>query len=152
VKIDLLQFPEEGGHLSGSLDPGPYDLTNQFLKSWSPIRYDLQILKDEDGTVIAGNFDTTCQVVCARCLELFEMTIKVRDFAETFPLEQRDVDLTPAIRESILLTFPIAPKCELGAKGKCPDTATAFVREQESLEELKRKDIWGELDKLKEEE
>jgi uncharacterized protein len=152
MKIDLLQFPENGGHLSGTLDPVPYDLTSEFLKSWSPLRYDLQILKDEDGTLVAGTFEATCQVVCARCLELFDLPVKVRDFAETFPLEQRELDLTPLIRESILLTFPIAPKCELGPRGKCPDNATVSISEQESLEDLKRKDVWGELDKLKNQE
>jgi uncharacterized protein len=90
---------------------------------------------------------------CGRCLKKFKSEIKLTGWAVHLPLEGEEkvsvendcVDLTPFVREDILLNFPQHPLCKtdcagLKKKGK--------VSAAEGLENTKPA-VWAALDKLK---
>ena len=57
------------------------------------------------------------------------------------------IDLTPLIREDILLELPMNAVCQLSAEGRCPVTGEIY-RPPESSGEISTEDVWSELDKL----
>jgi uncharacterized metal-binding protein YceD (DUF177 family) len=92
-----------------------------------------------------------------RCLKPFEFELKIDPWTRHLPLEGEEkvavsgdfVDLTPYIREDILLGFPQHPLCEAECRG-LPQTDSgklnnATVPGQPAHEPS----AWDELDKLK---
>ena len=85
------------------------------------------------------------------CLEKFEHEISVPAFALHTELHGPEtVDITPFMREDILLNLPPYPRCNRdggrackGAKVTKPDTIS------ESTDVVKREHDWGALDQLK---
>lgn len=75
---------------------------------------------------------------CVRCLTSFQQTLNI-DFTELYAFSQRFVtdsglivpetgiiDLTPVLREYILLEIPISPLCRPDCKGLCPICGNNF--------------------------
>lgn len=84
------------------------------------------------GILLQGDFQTQIGLECVRCLTNFEQSLVV-DFTELYAFSQRYVtdsgllmpetgiiDLTPVLREYILLEIPISPLCRPDCKGLCP--------------------------------
>ena len=92
----------------------------------------------------------TCE--CARCLKKFKTELKLTGWALHLPLEGEDkvpvdndsVDLTPFVREDILLDFPQHPLC----KPECAGLKQKAVRPPEAVEKPALA-VWAKLDKLK---
>jgi uncharacterized metal-binding protein YceD (DUF177 family) len=88
---------------------------------------------------------------CVACLEEFQHEISVPAFALHTELHGPEtVDITPFMREDILLNLPPYPHCDRdggrvckGAKVTKPDTIS------ESADVGKREHDWGALNKLK---
>ncbi len=82
-----------------------------------------------DGVLATGTAATAWMGLCRRCLkpvdgrveaefqELFEP--HARD-GETYPLKGDRMDLTPMVREALLLELPLAPLCGDDCAGLCP--------------------------------
>jgi len=58
------------------------------------------------------------------------------------------VDLTPFIREDILLEIPLNAVCKLKEGNRCPVTNEVIKPRKESTEAIVPKDVWAELSKL----
>jgi uncharacterized protein len=81
-----------------------------------------------DGIVARGSIDAPWQAPCRRCLttvtgeilvhvdELFERTPLA---GETYPLDDDTLDLTPLVRDALLLELPTAPLCSDDCAGIC---------------------------------
>jgi uncharacterized protein len=82
-----------------------------------------------DGIVVRGSIDAPWQAPCRRCLvtvtgevqihvdELFERAPLA---GETYPLDEDSLDLTPLVRDTVLLELPTAPLCSDDCAGICP--------------------------------
>lgn len=88
-------------------------------------------------TVALDETEITAETACVRCLKLFKLPIEIahaeRQFIVDLPKEQmaadedvfyvdkrtHSIDLSPFLREEILLHFPPAPVCFPGCKGLC---------------------------------
>jgi len=84
---------------------------------------------------------------CVSCLEKFVHEIKVPAFALHTELHGPEtVDLSPFLREDLLLNLPAHPRCDRDGGRVCrasPTVAQARARTEE------RKPDWSALDKLK---
>ncbi len=102
------------------------DLTVDFLRG------SVEFLRTNKGIFAKGNFQTQVQLQCARCLKMFAqpLTIHLADqfslspnkLAEEpeFPIAGDGIlDLTPALRERIILNLPIKPLCRPDCLGLC---------------------------------
>jgi uncharacterized metal-binding protein YceD (DUF177 family) len=58
------------------------------------------------------------------------------------------IDLTPFIREDILLEIPLNAVCQLKAGNRCPITNEVLKPRQESTEAIVPQEVWAELSKL----
>ena len=83
------------------------------------------------GILIQGDFQTAVQVECVRCLDGFLQPIHT-EFDELYAFREEDadesgqlvpenafIDLTPVVREYLLLEIPISPQCKNDCRGLC---------------------------------
>ena len=86
---------------------------------------------------------------CVRCLEAFPFDIEVSDFAVHAELSGPEmVDLTPFMREDILLNLPAYPHCDREGGRICPVPELIKKEDAKTVLEARPPD-WSALDKLK---
>ena len=109
---------------------------------------DVKATHTNPGAYLEGAADARVEVECSRCLRVFETPVHA-DFAEQYyqtigvangePLAAppRDsktigsdfkIDLTPLLREELILATPIAPLHAEDCKGLCPECGTKIQR------------------------
>lgn len=87
-----------------------------------PVRADLNLRSVPGGLVVDGTIDAVVELVCSACLEPFreEVTVPVavtyeRDLDETdhdgYALEGTVVDLEQMLRDELLTSLPLVPRC-----------------------------------------
>jgi uncharacterized protein len=109
------------------------------------MRYSLD-LGISDGSLWAnGTIAQTVELACVACLEKFQHEIKVPAFALHTELHGPEtVDITPFMREDILLNLPPYPHCDRDGGRVCK---AAKVETHPAIG--KAKADWSALDKLK---
>jgi uncharacterized protein len=101
---------------------------------------DIKATHTNPGALLEGDARATVAQECARCLKPIDSPVEAR-FAEQYyatmhvetgapmpepPLDAKTVgsdfliDLTPLLREEVILATPIAPLCRPDCKGLCP--------------------------------
>ena len=125
--VNLRQVRLEPQELCGELpaaelDPGSDD---GVVHLNHPLEYDLTASMLEEAILVQGALRLTLDCECVRCLAKLEQIVELPDFAAHLPLEGEDavavvddcVDLTPYLREDILLTLPQHPLCKPDCRG-----------------------------------
>jgi len=154
LKINLRHLEENGLRLQGELPAAELDLgvNDELIRSERPLKYDLSAELLNDAVLVTGSLALPLDCECSRCLKKFRTTLKLKGWAAHLPLEGEDkvavendcVDLTPILREDILLDFPQHPLC----KPDCAGLKNNSVRTPEAADEPAL-DVWAKLDKLK---
>ena len=145
MKIHLKQIPPQGLHLDGDEDCPLHNLETEGIRCAGQLHYSIDLGIAGDALWARGSLSQPVELSCVSCLEKFVHEIKVPAFAVHTELHGPEtVDLTPFMREDLLLNLPAHPRCDRDGnrvcKGKKPATAE---------EDLKRKPDWSALDKLK---
>jgi uncharacterized metal-binding protein YceD (DUF177 family) len=114
-----------------------------------PIRAELVVQKDEENFLVTGWATTSLSLLCGRCAEWLPWPIRA-------PVEHlfegphpNCIDLTPLIREDILLELPLNAVCRLGADGRCPVTGELYQPPPETSGTLAGEEVWEALSKIK---
>ena len=136
MKVHLKQIPPEGLHLEGEEDCLIPELETEGVRC----------VGVSDGSLWAnGSLKQPVELTCVACLEKFVHHIKVPAFALHTELHGPEtVDLSPFMREDILLNLPAHPRCDREGGRVCKAAAAAVA-----AAETKRKSDWSALDKLK---
>jgi uncharacterized protein len=154
LSVNLRHVEAHEVRLRGELDAGELDfgIQDEMIRVGRPLRYDLTVEKVHDALLVTGSLQLVLDCQCVRCLKKFEHKILLDHWTCHVPLAGEDkvpvisdcVDLTPFVREDILLEFPPHPLCkpECGGinKGKALKTGDRDVATPSA---------WSELDKLK---
>jgi uncharacterized protein len=150
VKIHLKQIPADGLHLEGEEDCPIAELEADGIRCAGPLRYKID-LGISDGALWAnGALTQPVELTCVSCLERFVHTIDVPAFAVHMELQGPEtVDLTPMIREDILLNLPAYPRCDREGDRNCKRPKIEMTAAEQEDHEAKREHDWGVLDKLK---
>jgi len=132
--VNMQQLAREPLTLKGEMPAEELDLgvNDEMVQAKAPLRYDLTVEKLEDAVLAQGRLRLKLDCQCVRCLKPVKIELDLKGWAAHLPLEGEDavavvgdcVDLTPHIREDILLGFPQYPACEPecgGLKGISPD-------------------------------
>ena len=150
MKLLLHEIPEEGIDLRGELPAEPYDLPTTEGEKWKPLHYAFHVQKLGDECLITGELRAPLSLTCVRCLEPFDYEILVPAFQQSLEITGSDsADLTPLIREDIVLGLPLAPCCERLTGRKCSYPGKSADLEDAGFADLRRQDIWGALEKYK---
>jgi uncharacterized metal-binding protein YceD (DUF177 family) len=123
-------------------------LDDATARATESVDVELSVQKDEGNFVVTGWARTTLQLRCARDGEMFPHKIRAMVehlFEAPHPAQ---IDLTPFIREDILLEIPLSALCQLKPGDHCPITNEVIKPRKESTETLVPKDVWAELSKL----
>ena len=145
MKVHLKQIPPEGLHLEGDEDCLIKDLESEGVRCAGAMQYKIDLGVSEGALWASGSLTQPVELTCVGCLEKFVYGIKVPAFAVHTELHGPEtVDLSPFMREDILLNLPPHPRCDREGGRVCkaphPDAAPS---------EIKRKPDWSALDKLK---
>ncbi len=150
MKVHLRQIPNDGLHLEGEEECPIPELSKDEIVCVGPLRYSLDVGISEGSLWANGSLALPVEVRCVVCLDPFIHTIEVPEFAMLTEIAGPEViDLTPFIREDILLNLPAYPRCDRTGERICPAPHTQ--RERSDTAEANaaaRKPDWSALDKL----
>jgi uncharacterized metal-binding protein YceD (DUF177 family) len=150
VKVHLKQIPPEGLHLEGEEDCLIPELESDGVRCAGPMRYKIDVGVAEGSLWANGSLKQPVELSCVACLEKFIHQIKVPAFALHTELRGPEtVDLSPFMREDLLLNLPAHPRCDREGGGTCKATKVDKPAGTKQQPAAKREHDWGELDKLK---
>ena len=155
LTLNIRHVEKKDQHLEGDLPAKELDLElhDETMRPAGPLQYDLEAQLLEGAILVRGSLRLPLDCVCVRCLKKFRRPIELEHWTCHLPLSGDDsvkvnndlVDLTPQIREDILLALPQHPLCEPECRGlKLP----ASVKDPGRMSE-KTSSAWDELNKLK---
>jgi len=145
VKIHLRQIPAQGLHLDGDEDCPIHDLEAEGIRCAGPLHYNIDVGVAGGALWARGSLSQPAELRCVSCLENFVHDIQVPAFAVHTELRGPEtVDLTPFIREDLLLNLPAHPRCDVDGSRVCKPKQSKSVEQ-----DTKRKLDWSALDKLK---
>ena len=145
MKVHLNQIPPEGLHLVGEEDCPLGDIATSEIRCVGPMRYTLDLGVSDGALWANGTIAQTVELSCVACLEKFEYEIRVPAFALHTELHgPENVDITPFMREDILLNLPPYPHCDRDGGRVCKAAKFEITSEDGTA-----KADWSVLDKLK---
>lgn len=148
MKVHLRQIQAGGLHLEGEEECPIPDLAEEDMVCTGPLRYSLDLGVSEGALWATGTLAQPVELKCVRCLEPFKFDIEVKAFSIHHELTGPEViDLTPYVREDILLNLPAHPHCDREG-GRVCKAAAAIPTIPESVNKGSSP-AWDELDKLK---
>lgn len=111
--IDLEHLPEEGKRFAGELPADVFDLPPGDATATGPLIYDLHVQRFESELLIQGWLEAPFEFLCVRTLHPFIQTLRLDDTAISLELPgEGPFDATEALREEVLIHFPIDPRCD----------------------------------------
>jgi uncharacterized metal-binding protein YceD (DUF177 family) len=132
---------------------------DELMQPAGNLHYDLVVQRMEDGLLVQGHLELPLACECARCLRPFRTLVRLPEYCALLPWEgeeaialQHDcVDLTPHLREDIVLALPQRPLCEPECRGLVnrdppssgPEAADGIAGPEPPSS------AWAELNKLK---
>ena len=134
-----------------SVDEMDIDTKDELIRLKQPLKYTLEAQRMEGGVLVQGTLTLTLDCQCARCLKDFNYPLVLENWVCHLPLVGEEtvevindcVDLTPYIRDDIVLAFPQRPLCDPECKG------LANLAKQTVSEAEPASNPWAELNKLK---
>ncbi len=148
MKIHRRQISPEGLHLEGEEECPIADLAAEGIICAGPLSYALEIGITDGDLWANGTLSQPVTLSCVACLEAFPHTIEVHAFALHTQLPGPElIDLTPYIREDLLLALPPHPRCDRDGGRVCKGARTED--EKAAGDVPPRKPDWSALDKLK---
>jgi uncharacterized protein len=158
ITVNLRHVEAHNKRLQGELPASELDLDtrDELIQARRSLEYDLEVQKLEDGLLVQGKLRLVLDCECARCLKRIEYPIELDPWTAHLPLEGEEkvavandlVDLTPTIREDILLEFPQHPLCDPECVG-LPNSLTNKKKKTGSGRTEGGSSAWSELNKLK---
>jgi uncharacterized metal-binding protein YceD (DUF177 family) len=157
--LNLRHLEKRDVHLEGEISAAELDVTavDEVVELAGPVHYDLVAERLSQSVLLRGRLWWTLSCHCVRCLKPFSQNVDLDDWTldlplegeEKVPVENDQLDLTPFVREDILLAFPQHPLCEPDCRGLAD--AGHNLNEPASVEEPGRggSAAWAELNKLK---
>lgn len=134
-----------------------FDARDEMIRAEDPLRYDFEVQKVEHGLLAQGRLWLTLHCQCVRCLKPFEYPIALEHWTRHLPLDGEErapavgdcVDLTPFVREDILLEFPQHPLCKTDCRGLPGATGGKAQKSGDPGQKKAKASAWAALDKLK---
>jgi uncharacterized protein len=132
------------------------DVKDEVIRAEDPLEYDFTVQKLDNSLLLDGELRLNLKCQCVRCLKPFALELALENWKRHLPLEGEEkadvtndlVDLTPFLREDILLEFPQHPLCEADCRGLLK-TDLGKAKASDPGQAAPETSAWAELDKLK---
>lgn len=158
LKVNIRRLETNEAELEGELSAEELDLDapDDLVHARQPVQYAITAQKAGREVLVQGSIRTTLECECVRCLKPFQQELALEDWTVLVSLEGEEkaeikddcVDLTPYLREDILLAFPQHPLCEADCAG-LPNRADKNARQTKVPGPPTGSSVWSELNKLK---
>ena len=156
LKVNLRLLEKESIQLDGDIlgsELAP-DFHDELMRLSHPVEYELTVDRQSESLLVTGSLRTHVDCECSRCLKSFVLPVQLDEFSVLSPLEGEDAlpvdgdfaDLTPSVREDILLSLPTNPLCGPDCRGLKPKGQS---RELQVREQAEPNSAWSALDNLK---
>jgi uncharacterized protein len=157
VIVNLRHLEDQDVLLRGELPAAELDLgpCDEMIRVEQPLRYELEAQLLDDSLLVRGRLRLTLDCQCVRCLKPFTHELELNPWTLHLPLEGEEsipvlndcADLTPCLREDILLEFPRHPLCRPDCRGL--EKMMTGKAQNAGGQDEKMPSAWAELDKLK---
>jgi uncharacterized protein len=158
VRINLQLLERKPQQLEGEIpfaELAP-DFADELIRLPGALTYRLTAELQRPAVLLTGELTTEVECDCARCLRTFLLPVAVQEFSALVPLDGEDsvpvdgdfADLTPILREDILLALPTNPLCREDCRG-LPDKTDARDNHFSATSPDRGNPAWEALDKLK---
>ncbi|CAB4243516.1 putative Predicted metal-binding, possibly nucleic acid-binding protein [Methylacidimicrobium sp. AP8] len=145
MKIKTASLSAEPLRVQEILQPAILGLEEPAARGKEPIVVDLSLTLIDDLIFGGGLVETAVELQCGRCCRWMRWPVRLPDFQvrirPPFPLW---IDLTPFVREDILLALPMIAVCKEG----CFAEWTGAGSEGETQESIHGKDVWEILERF----
>jgi uncharacterized protein len=158
LHVNIRHLDRNDLKLKGELPVAELDIEtrDELVRLNQPLQHDLEVQEMEDGLLVRGSLVLPLDCECARCLKPFEHRLELPDWACLIPLSGEEaaprdgdtVDLTPFLREDILLELPQHPLCKPDCGGLSKPTVSSELKSSDPSD-VKTSSAWAELEKLK---
>ena len=159
LTFNLRHLERNDLHLTGKLPPGDLDAEglDELITIKEPLQYDLTLERLSNSVLVQGRLAVVLECECVRCLKKFQNPVELDPWNANLPLTGEEkvavdndcVDLTPLIREDILLAFPQHPLCENECSG-LPKAPQKLAQHASGVHPSGAgSSPWAELNKLK---
>jgi uncharacterized protein len=159
LQINVRHLQEKNLVLKGEITAEELEVTgiDDLVKATVPLKYDLEAQLFEHSVLIQGSLCLPLKCECSRCLKAYDDEVYIEHWACHLALigeEQANVvndcvDLTPYIREDILLSFPQHPLCEADCSGLSNTPLNKNKKNSGASQSEEVSSAWAELNKLK---
>ena len=159
LRVNLRHLEDDELRLEGELPTAELELglKDEMCRTEKPLRYEIEVQEMEKDLLVQGKLILPIQCECVRCLKPFEFVLELPHWTRLLPMEGDEktpvdndcVDLTPLIREDILLAFPQHPLCENECSG-LPKAPPKLAQHGSGAHQSGAgSSPWAELNKLK---
>jgi len=135
--------------LKGEVAAEALGLSEPAARAEQPVLVELKVEKDDGNYLVTGWLQTTLSLLCGRCAVWFPWPVRVKVEHLFEGPQPNSIDLTPLIREDILLELPLNAACRLNVDGRCPVTGEVYQPRPEASDSLAREEVWEALSKIK---
>jgi uncharacterized metal-binding protein YceD (DUF177 family) len=159
LTINLRHLQSQNVLLQGQIPTEDLDIEtlDDMICLGKELDYNFEVQKLEDGLLLEGRLSVMLDCRCVRCLKPFEQELALEGWTchlplageEAVPVNNDCVDLTPFVREDILLEFPQHPLCNAECRG-LPDSSLGGAKSTCGTGlGVADASAWAELNKLK---
>ena len=159
VTVNLRHLEAHSAKLDGELPVEELDLDihDEMLQARQPLKCELEVERVEQSLLLQGRLSLVLDCQCVRCLKPFQFRLSLDpwtchvplDGEEAAPIVNDCVDLTPYLREDILLEFPQHPLCEPECRGLLAASPNGTRPSSGASVTADLPSAWAELNKLK---
>jgi uncharacterized protein len=157
LRVNLLDLQNAPRRLQGtvSVEALALDVVDELMRFEQPLTYEVTVEHLGDAILAQGTLRLPIQCECARCLKAFVLELNLGNWTAHLPLTGGDkvsldgdwVDLTPHLREDIVLALPQHPVCGTGCGGLV--TQLSVMENPAGAGDSGTSDAWAALNRLK---
>jgi uncharacterized protein len=114
-----------------------------------PVQIEVTVQKEEDDFLATGWATASFSLLCGRCAGWLPWPIRAKVEHLFEAPHANSIDMTPLIREDVLLELPLNAVCRLDAAGRCPVTGEIYQPRPENSGTLAGEEVWDALSKIK---
>ncbi|MDD4182508.1 MAG: DUF177 domain-containing protein [Candidatus Omnitrophica bacterium] len=120
MRIEIDKIKEEEIELAEDVDAGSWDLSSFDVKFIGKIHVCCRISRIGKEIIVNAEVTSNREILCSRCLMETNQTVK-QDFRLFFNVNDLGnfLDVDSALREELLLNFPMKVLCSPDCKGLC---------------------------------
>lgn len=130
-----------------------FEIADEMIQCVEPLKYAIEAQLLDKEILIEGRLALDLNCTCVRCLKPFVHPIRIDAWTCLLPISGEDrvemcgdsIDLTPMIRDDVLLELPRHPLCRTDCKGLNYQSDSP----SKPSEEKTSSSVWDELNNLK---